>query len=216
MLISLTAMVLIIPCLGWGKSMPERSVAAIKIDPRIEHAKELLGPGYQKSFMAGLEKHQNLESKVHQLVEKQLPKKHRPHSSVVAATIIAEAAKYGLDPYFIMALISGESSFNPEAIGSVGEIGLMQLRPTTASWIAKKNGLNWEGSSSLLDPVINIKLGVAYVAWLRERFDNHGRLYLAAYNMGPKSVKSALGRKVWPKDYPKHVMKRYFALYKEL
>jgi soluble lytic murein transglycosylase len=131
-------------------------------------------------------------------------------------TIIREAAKHSLDPYFVMAVISGESSFNPQAKGPVGEIGLMQLRPTTGEWMAKKMKMKWRGHRTLLNPVENIKLGTQYLSWLRSKFDNQSQLYLAAYNMGAKSVRNALARSIRPKDYPRHVMKRYLAYYKKI
>lgn len=179
------------------------------------HARELLGPGYKKSFVAGFKKSKGFEKRILKIVTTRLPKAHKSKAQAITNVIIEEAANNSLDPYFIMAMITGESSFNPEAVGSVGEIGLMQIRPTTAKWIAKKKKLKWAGKSTLLDPIVNIKLGTAYIAWLREKFSKHGQLYLAAYNMGPRSVNNAVERNVWPKVYPKHVMKNYFALYKE-
>ena len=61
--------------------------------------------------------------------------------------------------------------------------------------------MRWNGEKTLRDPIANIKLGTAYIAWLREKFDNHSQLYLAAYNMGARSVNKALAQNVWPKDY---------------
>ena len=72
----------------------------------------------------------------------------------------------------------------------------------------------WYGDSTLKDPVQNIRLGSAYLAWLRAKFERSSQLYLAAYNMGPKNVKTALKKNVRPKDYPIHVMKRYLAFYR--
>lgn len=196
-----------------AKADISRSMASIK---RVGHARELLGKRYKKSIVSSFEKHTGIEKNILATVTKRLPKQFKSKSKVVTDSIIAEAAKHGLDPYFVMAVISGESSFNPVAIGPVGEIGMMQLRPATGEWMAKKIKMKWSGEKTLRDPVANIKLGTAYLAWLREKFDNHGQLYLAAYNMGPKSVRSALGRNVWPKDYPRHVMKRYIAFYQSI
>jgi len=92
----------------------------------------------------------------------------------------------------------------------------MQIRPATGEWISNILKIKWNGEKTLRDPIHNIKLGAAYLSWLRNKFQGHGQLYLAAYNMGPKSVKKALSRNVYPKDYPIHVMKRYNAFYKEI
>lgn len=175
-----------------------------------------MGKSYKKSVVSKFEKETCLENNIHKVVKDRLPKAHKNKATKIARTIIEEATKYKLDPYFVMAVISGESSFNPHAIGPVGEIGLMQIRFTTGEWMANILKTKWNGESTLRDPVQNIKLGVAYLSWLREKFQGHGQLYLAAYNMGAKSVKNAVSRNVYPKDYPKHVMKRYIAFYKEI
>jgi soluble lytic murein transglycosylase len=193
-----------------------RSLASIKQEFRVDHARELLGKSYKRSIVSTFEKHKGLEKNILATVTKRLPVKYKSQANLVAATIIKAASEHALDPYFVMAVISGESSFNPLAKGPVGEIGMMQLRPATGEWMAKKIGMKWNGEATLRDPVTNIKLGSAYIAWLREKFDNHSQLYLAAYNMGPKSVKTALNKNVWPKDYPRHVMKRYLAFYKAI
>jgi soluble lytic murein transglycosylase len=192
-----------------------RNVASIRHDVRIDHAKELMGPRYSKSVWFKKER-KNMEKNILAIVKSRLPKKHKSKAKSVTDAIITEAARHNLDPFFLMAVISGESSFNPEAVGPVGEMGLMQIRPSTGKWMAKIIKAKWKGDRSLNDPIFNIKLGTAYLSWLRERFAGHGQLYLAAYNMGASSVRRALGRNIWPKDYPRHVMKRYLAFYKEL
>lgn len=198
------------------EAMSARNVASIKSSDRVLHARELLGRHYKKSVVRNFELDPSMEKNILKTVNSRLPKKFKFHANSVASAIIAESNKHSLDPYFVMAVISGESSFNPKAIGPVGEIGLMQLRTTTGEWMAKKVKMKWRGDKTLNDPVANIKLGTAYLAWLRERFKGQGQLYVAAYNMGALSVKRAVGRNVWPKDYPRHVMKRYLAFYKEM
>ncbi len=189
-----------------------RSLASIKHSIRVDHARELLGKGYKNVFT----ERKGLEHNILQTVEKRLPKAYKKDAVAIAEAIINESEKHTLDPYFVVALISGESSFNPMAVGPVGEIGLMQIRPATGEWIAHKTHQAWSGDRSLRDPVANIKLGTAYIAWLRAKFKNNGQLYVAAYNMGAKSVSNAVGKNVYPKDYPRHVMKRYLALYREV
>ena len=194
----------------------DRSMASIRPDIRKGQARELLGGRYKRSVVFQFEKESGLERKIFAKVKESLPNKYKKDAQGIARTIVLEANKHGLDPYFVMAVIAGESSFNPKARGPVGEIGLMQLRPTTGEWMANKTRMKYQGAETLLDPIKNIKLGTAYLGWLRIKFNGHGQLYLAAYNMGPGSVKSALRKDVWPKDYPRHVMKRYIAFYNEL
>lgn len=180
------------------------------------HARELMGNNYKKSVVSKNGTKKNFSKNIHDIVKENLPKAYKAKASLISKTIIDESGKYALDPYFVLAVISGESSFNPLAIGPVGEIGLMQIRPRTGQWIAKIAKGQWNGETTLRDPIQNIKLGVAYLSWLRAKFDGHGQLYLAAYNMGPKAVKKAVSRDVYPKDYPIHVMKRYIAFYKQI
>jgi soluble lytic murein transglycosylase len=175
-----------------------------------------MGQSYKKSIVSKFEKKQDLEMNIFKIVGERLPNAYKSKASPIARTIIDESARHSLDPYFVMAVISGESSFNPLAIGPVGEIGMMQIRPMTGKWMSEILKTNWKGDDSLRDPVKNIKLGVAYLSWLRTKFQGHGQLYVAAYNMGPKAVKKAVSRDVYPKDYPIHVMKRYIAFYKEI
>lgn len=124
-----------------------------------------------------------------------------------------ESYKYHLDPYIIAAVIKGESRFNPKAIGSMGEIGLMQLKESTAKWIAKKMNIPWRGKKSLYDPLTNIKIGSAYLGYLNERLAEHGEtLYLDAYNMGYGSVAKSLSKNIRPRIYSKNIMKMYLSL----
>lgn len=190
-------------------------VDMVKQDSRQIHAKELMGKRYSKSIVSSLEQQKDVEKKIYEMVHSKLPKKHKKNSERIAQTIIVESNRHGLDPYFVMAVIAGESSFNPEAVGPVGEIGLMQIRSSTGKWMAELNRSQWKGLKTLRDPIQNIILGTAYIGWLRGKSANNGRLYVAAYNMGLKSVKSAVSRKIYPKDYPRHVMKRYMAFYQE-
>lgn len=193
-----------------------RNLASVPKKMRVDHARELMGKHYEKSVVKKAERRSQVEEKIMKTVEQKLPKGFKALSWSVTQTIIKEAKKHELDPYFLMAVIAGESSFNPRAIGPVGEIGLMQIRYATGEWMAGRIGMKWNGEKTLRNPVENIRLGAAYLAWLRQKFEKNGQLYIAAYNMGAKSVKNALGRNIRPKDYPKHVMKRYLAFYEEL
>lgn len=193
-----------------------RGLASIKQSVRVDHARELLGKRYSRSVVSKFETKKGLELNILETVRKRLPKAYKGQANAIASAIITESTTHELDPYFVMAVISGESSFNPLAKGPVGEIGLMQIRSATGEWMAQRVKMKWQGDKTLRDPLSNIKLGTAYLAWLRKKFDNHGQLYLAAYNMGAKSVKNALGRNIRPKDYPIHVMKRYLAFYKDM
>ncbi|ABD88457.1 lytic transglycosylase domain-containing protein [Rhodopseudomonas palustris] len=75
------------------------------------------------------------------------------------ALIEKETAGTGLAPEIAEAVMAVESGSNPAAIGGVGEIGLMQILPSTARM------LGFAGSNAdLAVPSTNIHYGVTYLA----------------------------------------------------
>lgn len=183
---------------------------------RWNHAKELLGRNYARSIVKSGEHIIKIDEVVAQWTRRALPAKWKNSSDSIAQTILSVSYQYGFDPIFVLAIIENESSFNPGAVGPVGEIGLMQLRPQTAEWISKIAHLPWKGAKSLNDPATNIRIGTAYLSYLREEFDSKGQLYMAAYNMGSTNVRRAVGRRVLPKVYSTNVMRRYVKFYTRL
>lgn len=183
---------------------------------RIEHSKELLGGSYGKSVVQFGESITKINLDIYKITKDRLPKAHKKDHQRVAQAIIDHALQHGFDPVFLVAVISGESSFHPRAVGGVGEIGLMQIRESTARWISELKGISYQSEKDLYDPVKNIEIGSAYLAYLRDLFDNHAQLYLAAYNMGQGRTAKLVEKKVYPKDYPLHVMSRYIEIYEDL
>lgn len=201
------------------KSKPvsvEPRLSDIQRHARLQHAQELLGKHYKKSAVRTGEKVQKINSRIYGWVKQRLPAKHKHKYKEVAQAIIDESLKHEFDPIFLMSVIQGESSFNPDQLGKLDEIGLMQIRPGTAKWISEKMGLKWKGDKSLYNPVTNVRIGAAYIKYLREKFDSHAQLYLAAYNMGPRNVGQARDKKIWPKDYAQHVMRFYVEFYNDI
>lgn len=185
-------------------------------EARLEHAKELLGKHYKKSEVRNGEHIKKINSFVYRWTQQRLPEKYKKEYKKIAQTIIDQSLKYEFDPIFLLSVIQRESMFNPDTIGGVGEIGLMQIRPETGQWISKKLGLKWEGLKSLSDPRSNIEIGAAFMNFLRDRYNSHAQLYLAAYNMGQGNVDRAVKRNVWPKIYSSKVMEHYVDFYSEL
>ncbi|WP_431201671.1 lytic transglycosylase domain-containing protein [Bradyrhizobium betae] len=86
-----------------------------------------------------------------------------PTSRVMIRKIIErETAKTSLPADIAEAVVFVESGYNTATIGSVGEIGLMQVRPETAAMLGFKGN-----NAELAEPDVNIHYGVLYLsrAW---------------------------------------------------
>ena len=98
------------------------------------------------------------------------------------------AEPQGFDWRLIVAQMYQESRFDPEARSSMGATGLMQLMPRTAKQVGVQN---------LEDPADNIRGGILYLDWVRQRLPEDlpvaDRVWftLAAYNAGVGHVMDA-------------------------
>ncbi len=198
--------------------MPEDLMGLQPVDEKLRevHARELLGSQYRKSDAAQKSELGNLHFKLYQEVRAQLSSTHRHKAFRLTQAILKEAAKYGFDPVFVAAVIKTESRYNPLAIGGVGEIGLMQIRPETAFWIAKKYNITFTNANDLKDPVKNVVIGVAYLDYLRGTFPDKAYRYIAAYNMGPRNVRKLIAQNKKPKVYSTQIYKHYKETYARL
>jgi soluble lytic murein transglycosylase len=116
-------------------------------------------------------------------------------------TVERESAANGLDPAWAYALIRAESAWQPDVRSHANAYGLMQLLPSTGKRMARQLGINWRGTSMLLDPETNIRLGTRYLAQQAEQFEGSPWLASAAYNAGPTPVQRWLAeRKALPAD----------------
>lgn len=189
---------------------------AFKASIRWKHAKELLGKHYHRSVVKSGEKLSDVDGLVHSWVQTSLRKPYKRFAQALSNTITEESTKYGMDPVFLLAVIENESSFDTTVVGSHGEIGLMQITPDTAQWVSDKFGIPYKGKHTLKNPMVNVRLGACYLAYLREKFENQSNLYLAAYNMGSRNVYRALAKQVSPRVYSDRVMNRYLNFYTKL
>lgn len=131
--------------------------------------------------------------------------------------------QHAFDPSFILGVIEVESGFRMEARSPKQAVGLMQIMLPTAQYVAQSLGVLPTGYESgidervssqvlteevLLNPFVNLSIGVRYLAWLREHYRERLSPYymLAAYNVGPNRMNQLLKRKSFtPVD-----TKRYF------
>ncbi len=98
--------------------------------------------------------------------------------------ITARARELGLDPSYVMGLIRQETRFMAGLRSYAGATGLMQLMPTTASWVARKAGIDYS-PQRITDPTTNLRLGTQYLRMLLDSFGGSQALAAAAYNAGP-------------------------------
>ncbi|HTV81750.1 MAG TPA: transglycosylase SLT domain-containing protein [Acidobacteriaceae bacterium] len=102
--------------------------------------------------------------------------------------IQSDAAKNGLNPYMVAALIRQETEFNPGAISGANAYGLMQLLPSVGRAMARQVGMRRFRTADLLDPVINLELGTRYLREMLDEFGGQPEYAFAAYNAGDYRV----------------------------
>ncbi|MEO5372783.1 MAG: lytic transglycosylase domain-containing protein [Alphaproteobacteria bacterium] len=95
-----------------------------------------------------------------------------------------------IDRALVLAFVRQESGFNPGATSPSGALGLMQLLPSTASFIARSTGQGQAGRARLYEPETNLMLGQRYLEHLLEDPAINGNLLkmVAAYNAGPGNL----------------------------
>jgi soluble lytic murein transglycosylase-like protein len=87
-----------------------------------------------------------------------LPKVSTTRAAFVAL-VRREAQEQGLPPDIADAVAYVESAYNSRAVGAVGEVGLMQIRPQTAAMLGFKGDVE-----ALFEPETNVRYSVTYLA----------------------------------------------------
>lgn len=108
-------------------------------------------------------------------VAKTIPEKAKPYYSIIQKY----AKQYNVPESLILAVITAESGFNPNAVSSCGAKGLMQLMPATAQ--------DYHVTDPY-DPEQNIKAGVEILSKYIARYNGDMDKVLAAYNWGPGNL----------------------------
>jgi soluble lytic murein transglycosylase len=98
-----------------------------------------------------------------------------------------QAAEKHLDPALVAAVIYAETKFEPRD-SAVGAIGLMQVMPQTASFLAHRSGATTFTTADLANPQVNIAYGSYYLRYLLDEYHGNLSLALAAYNGGESNV----------------------------
>ena len=128
-----------------------------------------------------------------------------------------QARAFDLEEAWVLGLVRQESRFITDAKSSAGARGLMQLMPATASWMARRIGMNLS-PQRVLEVGTNVTLGTGYLKYVLESL-GHPVLASAAYNAGPgrarrwraaKPLEGAIYAETIPfdetRDYVKKVM----------
>ncbi len=111
---------------------------------------------------------------------------HVRYGPYYAEVLAPLAEQENLDVLLLLSLVRQESLFRPSAISEAGAHGLMQIVPSTADSLARQIG--WPPNFTTTDlarPLVNLRLGVHYLASQRNYFDGDLYAALAAYNAGP-------------------------------
>lgn len=102
----------------------------------------------------------------------------------IRAIIHEAAARGGVDPCLVHAVVLYESAYDPNTITTTGAMGLMALMPATAQHL---------GITDPYDPERNVEGGTHLIRELLAMFQGNVDLALAAYNAGAQRVQSGPG-----------------------
>jgi len=119
----------------------------------------------------------------------------------------AAAREQSVDPALLFGIARQESRFALDIVSSAGAIGLMQLMPPTAKWVAKQLGQSDFKATQIGEPRTNTQFGAFYFKYCLDRLDGSAPLAAAAYNAGPNRaqawrVGAPLEGAVWVETIP--------------
>lgn len=115
-----------------------------------------------------------------------------------------------VDKSWSYAISRRESSFASDAFSSAGAVGLMQLLPSTASYIHRSR----ISRKQLMDAKLNIELGNKYLKYLKEKTGGNEVIATASYNAGYHKVKRWLPKEavdldIWVESIPYRETRNY-------
>jgi soluble lytic murein transglycosylase-like protein len=142
-----------------------------------------------------------LEDRIRAFIVEKNPQATIKEFDGFARTLLKVSASRGVDYRYVMAIMDKESQFNPHAVGTSGEIGLMQVLPSTAVMIAKAQGWDfvppkrgkpgapyYSDLGTLGEPGENIKYGITYLGEQINKFGANAYAF-QAYNRGETNAK---------------------------
>jgi LysM repeat protein len=99
----------------------------------------------------------------------------------VGRTVRAEAKAAGVPAALALAVAWQESGWRSDVVSRAGAVGVMQLTPATADWVASTM---LAGPVDLYDARSNVRAGVALLSHYLHRYHGDRSLVLAAYYQG--------------------------------
>ena len=119
----------------------------------------------------------------------------------------AAARETEIDEAMLLGVARQESRFSTDIVSSAGAVGLMQLMPATARWVARQQGRSDFRPSDIGDVATNTQFGAYYLRYCLERLERLPALAFAAYNAGPNRaqqwrVGTPLEGAIWVETIP--------------
>ena len=124
------------------------------------------------------------------LIARDINEAAMPDSHLFPVPLWEPEGGYTVDRALFFGFMRQESHFLPRARSSAGAMGLMQLMPSTASFIAKDRSLRWSSKYKLLEPEVNMTISQTYMQKLLSYEVTDGNLFkfATAYNGGPGNL----------------------------
>lgn len=97
----------------------------------------------------------------------------------------AAARAHDIDVAYLYGIARQESRFNVDIVSSAGAVGLMQLMPGTAKWVAKQLNRADYRPARIGEADTNTQFGAYYFKYWLDRLDGMPALAAAGYNAGP-------------------------------
>lgn len=130
------------------------------------------------------------------LIHNHNPQLKEEESVRIASVIVKQSARLGFDPLFLASIMITESRCRPEIRSSRGAIGLMQIKLSTARYVADLNDYHIDPQiSDLKDFEHNIQLSTLYLKHLVDKYHGDVNKGLIAYNIGETSLKRLIKNK---------------------
>ena len=128
-----------------------------------------------------------------------------PMERDVQDAVRAISAEYGVPFELTMAVCYVESGFDPYAVSSHGDSGLMQIAPVNHGWLASDLGI-----TDLFDSVQNGRAGVHILADKIAGSNGDFTVALMKYNRGDAVALQQMRDGIYSTDYTEKVLGKYY------